>query len=90
MSCVKLNPDSVYSIMLQYLVNRNSFHRFIVVFQWDRTYSPPCMFMLLNISENSIADDLDFFKIFSRRIIRSILKEKDQGFYINALKIVRR
>ena len=43
MSCVKLNPDSVYSIMLQYLVNRNSFHRFIVVFQWDRTYSPPCI-----------------------------------------------
>ena len=43
MSCVKLNPDSAYSIMLQYLVNRNSFRRFIVVFQWDRTYSPPCI-----------------------------------------------
>ena len=43
MSCVKLNPDSVYSIMLQYLVSRNSFRRFIVVFHWDRTYSPPCI-----------------------------------------------
>ena len=28
MSYVKLNPDSVYSIMLQYLVNRSSFRRF--------------------------------------------------------------